>query len=315
MAELKTYNGYPLWLYLPNTIAAVIFTVLFGLGAAAVIWRMFTNRAWYCTAFLVGVLCKRPSGSLTKAYIALTFTSAVQVIGYAARAAARDKTDELLPFIIQSVFILVAPALFAASVYMVLGRVIVSIRGEAYSLIRVRWLTLLFVMGDVVSFVVQSSGAGLMVMDGMMKTGEYIIIGGLFVQIIIFGLFIVTSVVFHRRVNRHDPTASATYGDGWRRTLIMLYTVSVLIMVRSVFRVIEYIMGNDGYLLSHEWTLYIFDALLMFAVVVIFSWEFPGTFKVKPADFELGSQQESRSSATPFGSATEVQAVPQKGRY
>jgi hypothetical protein len=57
MAVLKTYNGYPLWHYLPSTVAAVIFTVLFILGAAAVSWRMYTTRAWYCTAFLIGVLC------------------------------------------------------------------------------------------------------------------------------------------------------------------------------------------------------------------------------------------------------------------
>ncbi|KAH6687838.1 RTA1 like protein-domain-containing protein [Plectosphaerella plurivora] len=296
MAVLKTYNGYPLWLYLPSTIAAVIFTVLFGLGAIAISWRMFTTRAWYCTAFLIGVL--------------------FQVIGYAARAAAREKTDQLMPFIIQSVFILVAPALFAASVYMVLGRVIVSIRGERHSIIRVKWLTTLFVMGDVVSFVVQSSGAGLMVMDGMMKTGEKIIIGGLFVQIIVFGLFIVTSVLFHRRVNRHDPTTSQTYGDQWRRTLIMLYIVSVFILVRSVFRVIEYIMGNDGYLLKNEWTLYVFDAVLMFGVVAIFAWEFPGTFKVKSAEFEMSSQEEALSSTPQFGATTEVRAESEnKARY
>jgi hypothetical protein len=51
----------------------------------------------------------------------------------------------------------------------------------------------------------------------------------------------------------------------------MLYIISVLIMVRSVFRVVEYIMGNDGYLLSHGWTLYIFDAALMLGVVVLFA--------------------------------------------
>jgi hypothetical protein len=199
---------------------------------------------------------------------------------------------------------------------MVLGRVIVSIRAERHSIIRVKRLTLLFVMGDVVSFVVQSSGAGLMVMDGMMKTGEKIIIGGLFVQIIVFGLFIVTSIIFHRRVNKHDPTTSQTYGDGWRRTLIMLYTVSMLILVRSVFRAIEYIMGNDGYLLRHEWTLYVFDATLMFFVVAIFAWEFPGNFKVKSAQFEMSSQEEALASTPQFGATTEIRTESHgKARY
>lgn len=44
-------------------------------------------------------------------------------------------------------------------------------------------------------------------------------------------------------------------------------------MVRSIFRVVEYIMGHDSYLLANEWPLYIFDAVLMFFVIVLFKLE------------------------------------------
>lgn len=57
---------------------------------------------------------------------------------------------------------------------------------------------------------------------------------------------------------------------------MMLYVVSTLIMIRSIFRVVEYIMGHNGYPLRNEWTLYIVDALLMFGVVASFAWRFPG---------------------------------------
>jgi hypothetical protein len=59
---------------------------------------------------------------------------------------------------VQSLLLLLAPALFAASIYMVLGRIILLTDGEAHSLIRARWLTKLFVMGDVLSFLGQSAG-------------------------------------------------------------------------------------------------------------------------------------------------------------
>jgi hypothetical protein len=36
-----------------------------------------------------------------------------------------------------------------------------------------------------------------------------------------------------------------------------------------------YIQGNSGYLLSHEVFLYIFDALLMLAVMIMFNWVHP----------------------------------------
>lgn len=42
-------------------------------------------------------------------------------------------------------------------------------------------------------------------------------------------------------------------------------------MIRSVFRVVEYLQGFSGYLLSHEVYLYIFDSVLMFFVMVIFN--------------------------------------------
>jgi hypothetical protein len=47
----------------------------------------------------------------------------------------------------------------------------------------------------------------------------------------------------------------------------ILFISSLLIMIRSVFRVVEYVQGTGGYLLSHEIYGYIFDALLMFFVV------------------------------------------------
>jgi hypothetical protein len=46
-------------------------------------------------------------------------------------------------------------------------------------------------------------------------------------------------------------------------------------MIRSIFRVVEYIGGNAGYLLSHEVYLYVFDALLMFLVMASFNWIHP----------------------------------------
>lgn len=54
--------------------------------------------------------------------------------------------------------ILVAPALFAASIYMILGRIIASVDGESLSLIKKRWLTKVFVTSDVVTFIVQLGG-------------------------------------------------------------------------------------------------------------------------------------------------------------
>lgn len=84
-----------------------------------------------------------------------------EIIGYIGRAiGARENPGcwTLGPFVIQSLLILIAPALMAASIYMILGRIILLTGGEKCALIRQRWLTKVFVTGDVVSLWIQSSG-------------------------------------------------------------------------------------------------------------------------------------------------------------
>jgi hypothetical protein len=59
---------------------------------------------------------------------------------------------------LQTILLLVAPALFAASIYMELGRIILVTDGESHTVIRKRWLTKIFVVGDIISFLMQAAG-------------------------------------------------------------------------------------------------------------------------------------------------------------
>ena len=173
---------------------------------------------------------------------------------------------------------------------MTLGRVIRSVHGEHLSIIRPSRLTRIFVLSDVVSFFAQATGGGFQASKNFNKTtAKNIILGGLVVQILGFGLFATTALIWHIRMIRR-PTA-ASEADGvrrWRKVMYMLYTVSVLIMIRSVFRVVEYVLGTSGYLMAHEWPLYIFDALLMLLTVATFAIWYPGRLTVS----QLGKSDE-----------------------
>jgi hypothetical protein len=107
--------------------------------------------------------------------------------------------------------------------------------------------------------------------------GEKIVIAGLVIQIAFFGFFIVTSVIFDRRVRKSPTEGSLTLASSWRKHMHILYAANTLVMIRSVFRLIEYAMGNNGYLMRHEAFLYVFDAVLMFAVMVLFNLVHPGS--------------------------------------
>lgn len=84
----------------------------------------------------------------------------VEAVGYAARCVAVKEAPNftLTPFLIQTLLILLAPALMAASIYMVLGRLIRLLDAHEYAIVRTTWLTKIFVVGDVLSFMTQSAG-------------------------------------------------------------------------------------------------------------------------------------------------------------
>lgn len=158
---------------------------------------------------------------------------------------------------------------------MALGRIILLVDGEEHSLIPKRWLTKIFVCGDVISFLAQGAGGGIQASGtaAALETGTHIIVAGLFIQLVFFGVFIVVAILFHVRMNKVPTAASSNVP--WKKHFHTLYATSLLIMIRSIFRVIEYLQGFSGYLLSHEIYLYIFDACLMLAVLVIFNFVHP----------------------------------------
>ena len=99
--------------------------------------------------------------------------------------------------------------------------------------------------------------------------GQNIVVGGLVIQILFFGFFLVVAALFHVWIIT-EPT-SRSQDIPWRRHINTLYAASFLILIRSVFRIVEYQQGNNGYLLGHEVFLYIFDAVLMLGVIMLFN--------------------------------------------
>ncbi|KAB2573842.1 putative membrane protein [Lasiodiplodia theobromae] len=237
---------FKLWPYTPSLAGGVIAVIVFGLLSIAHLVRLIKSRTWFCIPFVVGAI--------------------FETIGYIGRTAAHSDTTSIGPYVCQSLLILLAPILFAASVYMILSRIVRRCGAESYSLIRPQWVTRIFVAGDVLCFLMQSSGGGLLAnakKQSDVDLGEHVILGGLILQILIFGFFVVVAGVFHSRLRQKPTVEAADPGLPWERYMILLYTASGCITVRNVCRVVEYGLGRDGYLLTHEWCLYLYDFLLM----------------------------------------------------
>lgn len=127
------------------------------------------------------------------------------------------------------------------------------------------------------------------------NAGKDVIVGGLFLQIIFFGLFVVVAAIFHWRVTR-SPTQQVSQLP-WKKHMYSLYAVSIMIFVRSIVRVVEFIQGFEGYIYSHEVFLYVFDGTVMFFAMVIMNVVHPGEValiirgdrKRQEKDVEIGS--------------------------
>ena len=130
--------------------------------------------------------------------------------------------------------------------------------------------------------------------------GKWLIVVGLLIQLVAFGFFVVVIAVFHNKIGRRPTAESRTVPVPWKRYIFVLYSASLIIAMRSIFRLVEYIQGREGYLMAHEVYAYALDAAMMVLVSILFNIFHPSRIvssKIKArtetkvgSDFEMGQQ-------------------------
>ena len=129
-----------LYRYGPSVKIASLFAVVFTLFALVHTYQLVRTRAWYWSAFVLGVW--------------------LEVVGYVARAISASQNPEytLVPWAIATIPVLLAPTCFAASLYMTQPRIARLIGAGDYTLIPVDWFSKIFVTGDLICFFAQAAG-------------------------------------------------------------------------------------------------------------------------------------------------------------
>lgn len=203
-----------------------------------------------------------------------------QVVGYAGRIAAyynQAYPSGLGAYVVQAIFTLVAPLLYAATIYGLLGRLI-RMSGQTDQMpIPPNRITMLFVTGDVIAFVLQLSGSGLLASKDYktVQTGTNIALAGLAFGLFFFVSFLILLFRLQWLAKHHgDQQENAA----WHPLLIVMQTASVLILVRSIYRLAEFAMGYGGYLMDHEVFFYTLDSLLMLCVQCLFNYRHPSAY-------------------------------------
>ena len=189
--------------------------------------------------------------------------------------------------------------MLAATIYMSLKRIVNALGTSDYSPISLRWVSKLFVLFDVACFVSQIAGSAMRADVSSASTGTTLVMVGLITQVVIFFIYISLMASIHIRLNRNPMNLSDHPALSWRRNLWRLYFVSTVFLIRNFIRIVKFKGGDDGFLLSEEWPLYLFDGGFMLIIVVMMAVVHPGRLvrKVTKMNKQGGLEMNYRDSA------------------
>ena len=197
----------------------------------------------------------------------------METVGYIARALSSQKDPySIIYFVVQYFFIVVAPVFLSASLYVCMSRLIRAATVEGWeagsqteSLFRPRRILWFFITSDVVCTIAQITGAALIGSQESKQasptTANDILLAGLAVQSFTFLIFLTLLIAFQLSLNQNSR-----FGWRWNQPFFtVLGLSSLLVFIRTLFRLAETSQGVFGYLSSHE----VYFGCLEFAPVVV----------------------------------------------
>lgn len=273
----KFFNPY---IYDPSEPVAVIGAILVLLISALSVYQFIRHKSWFFWAAIIGVL--------------------MSSLGFICRLISAYDEHKNVPFLVSWLMILLAPSFLAAACYTAFSRV-VWFSCPTYALdfktlwCFPRWITPAFVSFDLFSFVIQLIGASqisreydqdddpsrsIESSERKALPGRIILIVGLIMQMLCFLSFSIISMRYFY-ISRNWRAFDLGDMKLWRKLSYTINLSSIIIALRATYRTME-IPHDKGYglryLQSHEWCFWIFDALPIFAVLVVFAVWHPGRY-------------------------------------
>lgn len=105
------------------------------------------------------------------------------------------------------------------------------------------------------------------------RLSKVIVLVGLLVQLIALGVFLAQCVRLHVRLRRDKGLSRAMVieeGVNWLGYFVVMEVAAGMMVVRSVVRGVELLQGPQGVVGRNEVFVYVFDAVPMLVVMVVF---------------------------------------------
>ncbi|EXJ67445.1 uncharacterized protein A1O5_09458 [Cladophialophora psammophila CBS 110553] len=284
-----------LYFYSPSTALAVIFSVLYFL---LTLWHGYINF----------IATRRHVTYKHKYTIPLFVACVISTAGWSVRIASIHNLASIPLYAVSASYIVISPIFVCATLYLLLTRLIrMSLPAEenggqkqqVFFRIPPAWLGRIFITSDIFSFLTQCSGSGIASSgnwEGDLKTvGTNVLLVGLSLQLATFSVFLVVLARFVRRVSRVGKDA------GWdprvKKVVWGVWIAGFWVQVRSVYRVVEFGMGIDGYPFTHEWCLYVLEAVPMFIALTALAWYHPVKYMQQKPRAEFALQEGGAGAA------------------
>ncbi|KAI0092851.1 RTA1 like protein-domain-containing protein [Irpex rosettiformis] len=233
-----------------------------------------------------------------KYMLVLVIAECCYAIGIAARYGLHYQPDSRSIYIIEYLFITLSPCGFVAAEYVILGRLVHWVNGDRYLLVGPSRVTKVFVASDVVTFLIQAGGGILAVSNqtdiDKIRQGEHIVLVGLVLQLISFIFFTSMFLHFVYKIHKHepqtwfmdshkhgipsyDPLVVPWYND-WRAFVFAVGLSCVGVLIRSIYRTIEFASGSQGVLTTTEIYFWVLDFVPLILAIGVYIPFWPGRF-------------------------------------
>ncbi|KAN0003921.1 hypothetical protein ACTFIZ_010074 [Dictyostelium cf. discoideum] len=213
----------------------------------------------------------------------------LETFGYGIRILAAGTPDKIGLYIVTTLFILIPPSALAAVVlFGQLGRIIKN-TGIKHPIFTPKRIKYLFLGVDCFSIFMQASGGGLLAQSGtnpsMGNIGKGVMLASLSLALASFTVFFFTIVYLHIKVRQNKSEQDKS----WRRIFIALYFSGFLIVLRSIYRVVEYAGGHHSKIMLNEPLFYGLDTLPIFLMMSIWIPFHPGFINLSATKEEVKS--------------------------
>ncbi|KAK5734861.1 phospholipid-translocating ATPase rsb1 [Elasticomyces elasticus] len=270
------------FLYIPSYGGNIFFAIWFGLMILPQIGLGIRYKTWgFMSAMIIGL--------------------ALEVIGYAARVQLNNNPFDgdsflmcvpLIPYIKPAsdlpcsrylITLTIAPVFISAAIYLCLTRIIV-IYGEKCSRFKPGTVAIAFMTSDFLSLLLQAVGGAIADTADThadSRVGIDIMIAGLVLQAISLAAFLVFVADFawrcHRGVLDQGPAKQRVRNQMlFKAFMANLLLATIVILIRSIFRVAELWGGFDGALWNNEVDFLILDGAMISLAALCLSALHPG---------------------------------------